>query len=355
MQDPEDLWTRAEDYADGVDERWRVLLLVVAGAEIVIAVWNLLRLQPPANLLVAGVQAVAAGLLVLAVWVLRGRRLTHRQSQPLIAAALVAFALVIPLEMALTRNGLLTANVGLTVVVAGTLLVETRWFVVAAASLTAAWALVIVARGPWDLPVERLVAFIGVAIVVAALVHALRVQGRARLVAALDEARTSALRDDLTGLWNRRGLRVAARPLLGAARTAGQPAWAVVLDVRGLKQVNDRGGHPTGDRVLLALGRALARREDTGEVVARWGGDEFVLVGLGLEPDLQLVLADALGTAIARGGAVDQPWGLDAGVASSDDLTGPTALDDLLAQADADLYLRRRRALGPAPGGIAPA
>jgi diguanylate cyclase (GGDEF)-like protein len=335
------VWERAEDYADAVDEHMRGLVLVMAGVEAVMGIASAVRLAYPASLVMGIVQATAvAGLLVF--WrVLRGRRLPHRTSQPVIAGLISIFALMLPLEMALTGNALLTANLGLLVVATGALVVQTRWFAAATTVVVLVWLLVLVTRGPWDLPVDRLVVFVAVAVLVAALVHVLRVRGRDQLVAALAAARAIALRDELTGLWNRRGGRAAVAQVLAHARLSGEPVWVVSLDVAGLKRVNDRCGHPAGDQVLVSVGKAMLQRLARGEVPMRWGGDEFLLIGDGPLPDVDQLVHELMAAAGAFGGRVGQPWRLDPGAAQARGIDDDAALDRLLAAADADLYDRR--------------
>ncbi|CCQ13983.1 Phytochrome-like protein cph2 [Rhodococcus sp. AW25M09] len=110
--------------------------------------------------------------------------------------------------------------------------------------------------------------------------------GQLRLSAA------RALRDPLTGLWNRRGLldtvdtlratRVApAGSTDGSAADNGEALGVVVLDIDRFKQINDRFGHPSGDAVLIEVARRLTEAVGERSVVARLGGDEFVVVAAG--------------------------------------------------------------------------
>lgn len=91
-----------------------------------------------------------------------------------------------------------------------------------------------------------------------------------------------ALRDPLTGLTNRRGLEEAARTLA----EAGRPCAAAIVDVDFFKQVNDTFGHPMGDKVLKELAVLLANECRASDLVARLGGEEFVLMfsGDAIEP-----------------------------------------------------------------------
>ena len=91
--------------------------------------------------------------------------------------------------------------------------------------------------------------------------------------------RTLAETDPLTGVANRRASEDRLEQLLRLAHRYGQPVSLVELDVDHFKDVNDRFGHAAGDAVLRHLGGLLRRHFRGEDVVARWGGEEFV-VGL---------------------------------------------------------------------------
>lgn len=100
---------------------------------------------------------------------------------------------------------------------------------------------------------------------------------RHRLFVAL---RRLALIDELTGLYNRRGFAELGEQHLRLARRAGRSVALVYLDVDRFKTINDSLGHHVGDRALLRVAdilRATFRRSD---ILARVGGDEFVVLGL---------------------------------------------------------------------------
>lgn len=101
----------------------------------------------------------------------------------------------------------------------------------------------------------------------------------AQLGAALEEARREGSTDPLTGLGNRRTLDDALAHAIALHGLWTRPTSLLLLDLDGLKQINDDHGHPTGDAVLQAVARRLAgqflRRSD---VICRTGGDEFVVV-----------------------------------------------------------------------------
>jgi diguanylate cyclase (GGDEF)-like protein len=128
-----------------------------------------------------------------------------------------------------------------------------------------------------------------------------------RLVAAERHQHAIARQDPLTGLANRRGFEEALTGALAAAeRTGGRRAgdgagFALLLaDVDAFKQINDRFGHTTGDRVLRELAARAAAEARGGDCVARIGGDEFALVAPGAGRAAAGRLAEALRAAAAE-------------------------------------------------------
>ncbi|GAB2515456.1 GGDEF domain-containing protein [Lysobacter humi (ex Lee et al. 2017)] len=106
---------------------------------------------------------------------------------------------------------------------------------------------------------------------------------REALVAALRRANAelarSALTDPVTGLPNRRALELELGRMLARAQRDGMAVFVAFIDLDDFKRVNDRHGHEAGDRLLRAIGVRLADGLRGGDLVARFGGDEFVVAG----------------------------------------------------------------------------
>ncbi len=120
-------------------------------------------------------------------------------------------------------------------------------------------------------------------VVVMPAVAAVAIEGTRRGLSATADA---ANRDPLTGLLNRRGLFVETEATV--ARCApGAVLVVVVIDLDGFKQLNDDHGHGTGDATLQVVARQLAATVRTGDIAARVGGDEFVLIA-GIPADTEL-------------------------------------------------------------------
>jgi len=97
----------------------------------------------------------------------------------------------------------------------------------------------------------------------------------------IQELRAQAWVDPLTGLYNRRYVMEEFSNILKRAIRAGDPVRAVLFDLDGFKAVNDKEGHLAGDRVLQNAAAALRRSIRQGDLLGRFGGDEFLLVAMG--------------------------------------------------------------------------
>jgi two-component system cell cycle response regulator len=173
--------------------------------------------------------------------------------------------------------------------------------------------------------------------IVAKLVAARRVAARQRKMdTAVRELYGLATRDDLTGVFNRRFFISEVERMLAE----GTIVNVVLLDVDDFKDVNDTHGHLAGDAVLRDVGTALMSNTRPDDIVARFGGDEFVVA----IPDLDIAVVEAIAERLTRALAA-RDWGgtaglrvsASAGFASSRFLDDPT-LAQLLNAADRDMY-----------------
>jgi two-component system cell cycle response regulator len=148
-----------------------------------------------------------------------------------------------------------------------------------------------------------------------------------------------ALCDDLTRLYNRRGFFAAAAQQLKMARRHQKPALLLFCDVDGLKSINDTFGHREGDLALVRAATALETVFRDSDVLARIGGDEFVVLAMDLPPRHQQTILSRLQKAL-RKAAENEPHyelALSIGVAWFDPLH-PISLGDLIEKADRAMY-----------------
>jgi len=90
--------------------------------------------------------------------------------------------------------------------------------------------------------------------------------------------------DPLTGVWNRRGFDEAAPHLLARLEVEGRDRAAVAIaDIDSFKAINDCYGHNTGDKVLIQFAKLLGTAIRPGDLLARLGGEEFVLLAIGVD------------------------------------------------------------------------
>jgi diguanylate cyclase (GGDEF)-like protein len=107
----------------------------------------------------------------------------------------------------------------------------------------------------------------------------------AELKIAQEALRQLSLTDELTGLYNRRGFFTLAEQHLTIARREGKEASLIYADMDGLKTINDTLGHDEGSKALKGVAEILRKTFRGSDVVARIGGDEFVILESHASPD----------------------------------------------------------------------
>jgi diguanylate cyclase len=129
--------------------------------------------------------------------------------------------------------------------------------------------------------------------------------------------------------------------LAAGARRRGEEITVCFVDIDGLKQANDQHGHEFGDEVIRTVAQAVRGSVREGDLVARWGGDEFLVVGPYPGPDVQALEA-RIDRRIAESGLGRGRWegAVTVGYTSGDlDVAG---FDALVTQADEAMYESRR-------------
>jgi len=156
-----------------------------------------------------------------------------------------------------------------------------------------------------------------------------------------DELRRGSQHDDLTGLGNRRLLRLRLEDELHRAARFGQAVSLLAIDIDHFKALNDRHGHPTGDASLRKLAGLMTRNLRRIDTIARIGGEEFVVLLPRTTLDEAVQVANKLRSMVEQTGfpgGEGQPGGrltISVGVAS---LLGGETGADLMSRADKALY-----------------
>ncbi|MEO8200162.1 MAG: GGDEF domain-containing response regulator [Gemmatimonadota bacterium] len=157
--------------------------------------------------------------------------------------------------------------------------------------------------------------------------------------------RDLSLTDPLTSLSNRRGFFFLAEAQRRMARRSRCRCILLCADVDGLKTINDQFGHQEGDRAIVRAGELLRASLRSSDILARFGGDEFVALAYDVESSTLRLLARRISAGFKQASEeIDAPYGLSVSVGAVE-FSGvdQTDLESLLAQADRVLYRRKRR------------
>jgi diguanylate cyclase (GGDEF)-like protein len=166
----------------------------------------------------------------------------------------------------------------------------------------------------------------------------------AKLMMKMSELKEMASRDEMTGLHNRRHFYEVAEQELASAQQRRDTLALLILDLDGLKAINDEYGHGVGDEVISKLALVISKHIRTTDVAARLGGDEFGVIMQGTDKRGAFALARRLWDEMERTpmcedgntrlmvtvsiGVAGYPWGGD-------------TLDEMLHWADADMYANK--------------
>src|SRR6266852_7109203 len=153
-----------------------------------------------------------------------------------------------------------------------------------------------------------------------------------------------ALTDELTGLYNRRGFMAFAERQLKLGRLSGRGMLLFVMDVDGLKQLNDSFGHFEGDRALKRTADALEETFRDSDVVARLGGEEFAVLAIEASGHSEATIRTRLFECLKSISAEQSRYeiSLSLGVARFDP-NSRTSIGELMVKADQAMYEQKRR------------
>ena len=161
---------------------------------------------------------------------------------------------------------------------------------------------------------------------------------------AQERLEAQASLDPLTGLYNRRHLAVLAADLRAAA-ARGEYACVAMFDVDHFKDVNDTHGHFTGDRVLVSLARHLKKNSRARDAALRYGGDEFLVLLVGMDAGAGVEAAERLRAAVAETAIASSGVSLNVTISAGVSCASPggrVELVELIARADRALYAAKQ-------------
>jgi len=165
--------------------------------------------------------------------------------------------------------------------------------------------------------------------------YKLRLQ-RSALTEAMEEVQRQATHDDLTGLVNRRYIQQRLAQEQSRFRRHGSPFSVVIIDLDFFKQINDTQGHAFGDHVLQAFAAEAVATLRTSDLIARWGGEEFlVLLPDTRAPQAATIIQRLLARMHTMPHGTCPQLTFSAGVA---ECHRDEAVEDAVARADAAMY-----------------
>ena len=173
---------------------------------------------------------------------------------------------------------------------------------------------------------------------------------------------TSITTDYLTNLPNARSLFMSLEHEVARSQREGASLAVVVCDLDGFKQVNDKFGHLTGNKVLRVVANGLREQCEAHDYVARMGGDEFVMLSPGNDPVALETKIDAMRNVVRLAGEVTpEPCALSLSVGVAMYPEDGSDAEELLAESDRRMYKSKRLrkksmlAVAPAPEPTMPA
>ncbi|WP_157213463.1 GGDEF domain-containing protein [Paenibacillus senegalensis] len=216
---------------------------------------------------------------------------------------------------------------------------------------TAAWGAVI---GVVTLAIALLLMRTGSLGLIAALLFA--AFGGALVALFTSQWREMSITDDGTGLYNRRFLFKRLSIVFHQAHKEEQPLSLAVIDIDGFRDINNKYGHLAGDQTLLKVAQTLRASLREGDIVGRWGGEEFALIFPGTKLNDAVILCESIRSQIEEQRfkiSEHDTVSVTISVGVAGLRQGDTTIEELIQRADKSMYeakkLRNRVAFNPSP------
>jgi len=153
-----------------------------------------------------------------------------------------------------------------------------------------------------------------------------------------------SLTDELTGLYNRRRFFVLTEQYLKVAIRTKRRLLLLFIDMDELKWINDHHGHNEGDQALIDLSKILKQTFRESDIIARMGGDEFVVLFVSADENSERLLTRLDENLKGHNDQRSRPYPLSISVGIAQfDPEHPISIDELLAKADSSMYTQKRK------------
>jgi diguanylate cyclase (GGDEF)-like protein len=153
---------------------------------------------------------------------------------------------------------------------------------------------------------------------------------------AHEKVKDLAIRDYLTGMYNRRLFMTTLEKEFYRSKRYKTPMTIIMIDIDDFKKINDKHGHQHGDRILQTVGDIIRRQTRDADIAARYGGEEFIVLSNGTDKEHANRLAERLRSSIAESGVT-----VSCGVAHYPNEKSRFP-DDLIRISDEALYVAKR-------------
>jgi diguanylate cyclase (GGDEF)-like protein/PAS domain S-box-containing protein len=167
------------------------------------------------------------------------------------------------------------------------------------------------------------------------------------LLRAQNALKTISLTDELTGLFNRRGFLTHAEQQLKLERHSSTARGLTLMfaDMDGLKEINDTYGHQAGSEALKILAKLIKSAVRNADLVARWGGDEFVILTIGSPDENTEQVLERIRTRIDEyNSCSDKPYSIECSIGLAPVvLSGSRTFEEMIADADEAMYAEKKR------------